>query len=170
MKSNTAAYFVGLDLGSLAEFTGLAVIERPQIPPDVEFHQRRPVHSLRHLQRFPPGTSYLEVVEAVRVLFSEPVISGSILIVDQTGVGKAVTDWMADELRGKFIGTYAPVGISAGHSVVKNDYGLWLIPKKELAGNLQILLQTQRLHVARTLPDVAILVKELENLKGYVSA
>jgi hypothetical protein len=165
-----AHYFVGLDLGSLADFTGLAVVERPCVHSIGQTSARGTIHSVRHLQRFPPGTFYVEVVEVVRELFCQPPIAGSILIVDQTGVGKAVTDWFAAELQGRTTGHYHPVGISAGQGLTLNEQGLLLIPKKELAGNMQVLLQTQRLRVARSLPEAPMLVKELENFKVKVTA
>ncbi len=39
------------------------------------------------------------------------------------------------------------------------------IPKTELVGTLQVLLQTRRLRIARGLPDAELLVHELENFK-----
>jgi hypothetical protein len=39
------------------------------------------------------------------------------------------------------------------------------VPKKELVAAVQVLLQSKRLHVARSLPDAPVLVRELENFK-----
>ena len=44
------------------------------------------------------------------------------------------------------------------------------VPKKELIGTLQLLLQTRRLQVARSLTDAAVLMKELENYRIKVTA
>ena len=43
------------------------------------------------------------------------------------------------------------------------------MPKRELVGTLQVLLQTRRLRVARTLPDAVVLVQELENFRAKVT-
>src|SRR5262245_25021819 len=115
MASNTVCYFVGLDLGQPSDFTGLAVIERPIVPPNAPYYQRRPDHAVRHLRRFPPSTPYSEIVEDIRRLCCRPPIARSMLIVDQTGVGEAVTNWFADQFRGKMDTTYFPVNIIAGH-------------------------------------------------------
>src|SRR5262249_19666725 len=43
------------------------------------------------------------------------------------------------------------------------------LPKKELVGTLQVLFQTRRLQVARTLPDAATLVRELESFRTKIT-
>jgi hypothetical protein len=45
----------------------------------------------------------------------------------------------------------------------------WLLPKKKLVGELQVLLQSRRLRVVRLLPDAAALVGELEALRVKVT-
>jgi hypothetical protein len=49
------------------------------------------------------------------------------------------------------------------------DAGSWLVPKKELVGVVQILLQSRRIRVAETLLKAATLVKELENFRAKVA-
>jgi hypothetical protein len=44
------------------------------------------------------------------------------------------------------------------------DGAVWHVPKKELVGNLQVLLQSRRLQVAKDLPESAVLIGELN---GY---
>jgi hypothetical protein len=43
------------------------------------------------------------------------------------------------------------------------------VPKKDLVGALQILLQAGRLKIAKSLPAAAILVKELENFRVKIT-
>jgi len=43
------------------------------------------------------------------------------------------------------------------------------VPKKELVASLQVLLQTRRLKVAKTLPEAATLVRELETFRVKVT-
>jgi hypothetical protein len=76
-------YFVGLDLGRPAEPTALAVLGRPQMAQALS--GGRPVYGLRHLQRFPPGTSYPAVVEAVAGLLTTPPLPYARLLADITG-------------------------------------------------------------------------------------
>ena len=46
----------------------------------------------------------------------------------------------------------------------------WHVRKKELVSDLQVLLQSRRLQVARMLPMAPILVKELESFRVKISA
>ena len=54
----------------------------------------------------------------------------------------------------------APITITAGQHPAAS--GGLVVPRQELVGTLQVLLQTRRLQVARTLPEATILVRELE--------
>ena len=65
--------------------------------------------------------------------------------------------------------TIRPITITAGHDAVPDGAG-WHVPKKELVGVLQVLLQSHRLHVARALPMAAVLVKELESFRVKITA
>src|SRR5262245_7085633 len=96
----TRRYFVGLDLGQARVFTALAVLERPLLQRGDAPAQRRPPYALRHLVRFALGTPYPEVAREVVKLLRTPPLPGALLAVDQTGVGRAVVDMLADALRG----------------------------------------------------------------------
>ena len=54
-----------------------------------------------------------------------------------------------------------PVAITiTGGDAVTYDNG-WRVPKRDLVASVQVLLQTQRLHFAKELPSVPLLVQEL---------
>jgi hypothetical protein len=53
--------------------------------------------------------------------------------------------------------------------VVVPDGAGWHLPNKELVGVLQVLLQSRRLRVARSLPDAAAPVRELEAFRVKVT-
>jgi hypothetical protein len=130
-----ADYYVGLDLGQAVDFTALAVLERPSSA------GHEPVYSLRHLRRFPLGTPYTEVVPAVvRLLGAPPLKEHVTLVVDQTGVGRAVVDLLRREAECRLV----PVTITAGHQVTVAEDGSRHVPKKELVTGLQLLLQTEQ--------------------------
>lgn len=163
-------YLVGLDLGQTQDFTALAVLERRRVRPDDLPHNRQPPYSVRHLQRFYLGTPYPEVVSAVIELLRKPPLPGCLLLVDQTGVGRAVVDLFRQGLAGKVTCRMKGITITAGASVTQAEDGELRVPKKDLVGVLQSLLQTRRLLVASSLPDAVVLVKELENFKVKFTA
>jgi hypothetical protein len=151
-------YFTGLDLGQARDFTAVAVLERRTLP-DPQAPGRAVGHyAVRHLERFPLGTTYTAVCPRLAQLFAQPPLAGSILAVDQTGVGRPVVDL----LRGtKIQARILPVTITAGHQATTADGGGWLVPKKELVSTLQVLLAARRLQVAPTLAEAPTLVREL---------
>jgi hypothetical protein len=115
------------------------------------------------------GTPYPIVVQSVVSLLGAAFLSDCTLAVDRTGVDYAVVDMLADALCGRVSCLFYPITITAGHVVTADDSGGLHVPKKELVGTLQLLLQTRRLQVARTLPEAAVLVKELENFRVKVT-
>ena len=162
-------HFVGLDLGQPNEFTALAVLERPLASAEDLLAGCRPAYALRHLRRFPLGTPYPAVMQAVVSLLGSARLSDPTLVVDQTGVGHAVVGMLAEALRGRVACLFFPVTLTAGHAVTGGEDGILHVPKRELVGTLQVLLQTRRLRVARTLPDAVVLVQELENFRAKVT-
>jgi hypothetical protein len=103
----TARWCVGVDLGQAADFTAVAILchqhgiidarnsfERKHFPLDFDKAQKAERCDVRHLQRLPLGTSYPRIVEHVRELLSRPPLQESAprLVIDETGVGKAVGD------------------------------------------------------------------------------
>jgi hypothetical protein len=167
MNAPRLCYFVGLDLGATHEYTALAVLERPCAHPHSPREHRRPAYALRHLHRFPPGTGYPAVAQSVRTLLQTPPLPGAVLGVDQTGVGRAVRELVADELAGRVWCTFAPVTVTAGSGAAGSGPGCGLLaPKVELVGTLQVLLQTGRLKIAEALPEAPVLVRELEMFRS----
>ena len=65
---------------------------------------------------------------------------------------------------------FCPVTITAGHEVTLSEAGEFRVPKKELVGVLQVLLQTRRLRISQALPEAAILAKELETFQVKLTA
>jgi hypothetical protein len=177
-------YVVGLDLGQAQDYTALAVLERSRWVPEspvtygamgrVETiacsatlfppaSERR--YAVRHLERFPLGTSYPEIVDRVVALFARTPLTNSTLAVDETGVGRAVVDLLR---KARPRCTLRPITITAGNAVTPDGAG-WHVPKKELVGNLQVLLQSRRLQVAKNLTDAYVLIQELEAFRVKIT-
>ncbi len=115
--------------------------------------------AVRHLERFPLGTKYTDVVEKVAgIVRSDPLRNmPAVLLVDKTGVGAAVLD--AFEHSG-----IRPTAITIhGGSAVSADPQRrgYRVPKRDLVTAVQVLLQTGRLKVAAELPEAATLKREL---------
>jgi hypothetical protein len=161
-------YVSGLDLGQASDFTALAVLEKTIVagPPA----DNKPVahYGVRHLERFPLGTSYGAVTERLIKLFGGPPLQRSVLAVDRTGVGRAVVDMIYAARVGAAL---MPITITAGHKAEPDAVGTgWRVPKKDLVGVLQVLLQERRIKVAPELPEAPTLVKELQNFRVKVTA
>jgi hypothetical protein len=160
-------HFIGLDLGPIHEFTALAVLERPRLYPWSSWQERRPVYALRHLHRFPPGTSYPAMAETLRKLLNTPPLPGAVVGIDQTGVGKAVRELFWYELINRVTCLLCPLTVTAGSGAPGSAPGCgFLAPKIELVGTLQVLLQTRRLAIADSLPEAPMLLRELETFRA----
>lgn len=159
---NDSLFFAGLDLGQVNDPTALAIIERPRIR---SIAAPKPVYSVRHLERFPLGTSYPAIVASVRTILTRPPLDQSQVFtaVDKTGCGAAVCDL----LRPIFPGM-AAVTITGGQQGSATPEG-FNVPKRELAGILQVLLQGRRLLVAQALPQAEQLRHELQNFRVKIN-
>lgn len=70
-----------------------------------------------------------------------------------------------EQLANKVRCTFCPVSIIASNVSNAIPQSQLQIPKQELVGTLQVLLQTRRLQVATGLPETTELVRELESYR-----
>jgi hypothetical protein len=161
------AFFGGLDLGCQQDYSAFVVLEQERSPDNPELW----TYNLRLLERFPLGTKYAAIVDRLRDLLgaetlgsSSPPLRGMQLAVDQTGVGLPVVQQIHNAGLPAVI---RPILITAGHQVTYEN-GAWHTPKKELVSTLQVLLQTQRLKIAK-IPERELLIKELLAFRVKVS-
>jgi hypothetical protein len=157
-------YVLGLDLGQTQDFTALAVLERQPLSAGAAA-TAKPDFALRHLRRFALGTPYTAIVSAVTTLRRTRPLCGMPVVVDQTGVGRAVVDVLRQAAGG-----VVPVTITGGHAVTVTENGSFHVPKKDLVTGLQVVLQSQRLQIARGLPEAATLVRELQQFQVRITA
>lgn len=174
------SYYLGLDLGQATDYTALSIIEEPlwafhewhspeAFSPRVvkrlvekqvnEWRPPYPTLSLRHLERFELGTPYPVVVARVASLLRMSPLAGRpcALLVDKTGVGGAVVDMFEQAW-------LQPLAITIhGGSNVTNDEMRrgYRVPKRDLVGTTQILMQNRRLRIAGRLSHAQTLRKEL---------
>lgn len=125
-------------------------------------------YRLWHLERY-LGEPYTSIIDRIREKLNRPELSNAKIIVDGTGVGRPVIDLMKERgLRG-----IVPVIITGGDSVTE-DYvnGLreFRVPKRDLVGALQVLLQNRELKIPASIDLKDELVTELQNFKVKLSA
>jgi len=130
---------------------------------------------LRHLERYELGTLYPDIAEAVAALLTAPELSPNEfdgvrikrtrpeLVVDQTGVGPAVTDLL--KKRGL---RFRAVTITGGN---ETNYGggSWHVPKRDIVGALEVPFHTGELRVAEDMVLWPALKKELLNFRRKIS-
>jgi hypothetical protein len=171
-------FFVGIDLGQPFEPTAVAVVESSALryemrttitddeysvepvfftPDGKETKEHPPLtYSLRHLERL-DGPSYPNVVKRVEEL--QKSLKPTAIAIDATGVGPSAIDLF------KRVGIRPKaITIIGGGAVVQegNDYR---VPKRDLITVAQVMLQTERLKIARSIPHAALLIKELKNFR-----
>lgn len=174
-------YYLGLDLGQAADYSALAVIEEPIYVPESGWlsaadltpqqaewyaaagHRWRdqaptkPPLWLRTLYRYPLRTPYPAVVEdIIRRLGGRDTYRGdAVLIVDGTGVGRAVVDMFR----------YASLPCAMDNIVITGGVKAERshVPKRDLIGAVQAVLQTERLQVARHSEQTETWQQEMQN-------
>jgi hypothetical protein len=153
-----AEYNVGLDPGQTQDPTALAVVRTLQ-------DGDKPVFQCGHLERLPLGTPYPGIIQHTRrLLQKEPLLGKAELILDLTGVGRAVGDMFRQE------GMHpVRVTITAGLDETVDDRGEHHVAKMILVSTVQALLHDGRLLIQKDLPDAPALRTELEDFRATVT-
>lgn len=167
---------IGLDLGQARDWTALTVAERH---PASVLHQRPYRYQIRHLERWHPErypavvTRVEEIVaklrttglvwEGGRLVPQRPAVT---LVVDRTGVGRAVGDLFLDA---RLDVELVLVTITGGEIVTGDAREGYRVPKRDLAGTVAVLLQTGRLEIAVELAHAETLRAELKNFRARIS-
>lgn len=167
-------FTLGVDIGQARDFTALSALKRVpcftgEIRDEYEPHslnQRRlyryeDVFHLGLLERMPLHTPYQAIGTRVYDILHRCGDSAS-AVIDQTGVGRPVVEQMQHM-------PIIPVTITAGQGT-NVDYDGWKVGKKVLVSNAQVLIQNQRLIVAKGLPLVEEFVREMLAFKVKLSA
>jgi hypothetical protein len=173
-------YFVGIDLGLVSEPTAIVVVESNALPvarwikirdddmireepvfllPDGRetFEQPPMSYALRHIERPQGGTGYPQIAKRLKDLSKE--LREPQLFLDVTGVGKAVTELF-------HMHDLSPTNVTIiGGGEETSELGEYRVPKRELISRAQVVLQTERLKIARGVAHADLLVKELQNFR-----
>jgi len=118
--SDRHQFFVGVDFGKRHDYTAIAVLEKRRWitgPPDRVYFARDVSirYSIRHLERFPLGTSYFDIGARIGQIVRGLRGESFEIVVDSTGVGEAAVEIVKKQ-------KLSPVGhsvtITAGDQVV----------------------------------------------------
>ncbi len=179
----SSRFLAGLDLGQAADYSAIVIAERcPGTPAEaartawlanggMQTIPAKPAgparYDVRYIHRWKLGTPYPAIVQDVGQMLTHPSMGKDVrLIVDGTGVGRAVVDLFRG---GRQHYHTEAVMITAGDEA--RYEGSWhYVPKRELVGTVQVLLQTGRLRFAEALEETALLTSELQNFQVRTTA
>lgn len=147
-----ARYFVGLDLGQAADYSAIAIVEKAETG----------LHVV-HLDRT-RGQSYPEIVRNTANLMVKPPLAGqALLVVDATGVGRAVLDMLRSSEQ-------HPVAVTIhGGAKVTGSRRAPRVPKADLINGLLLAFQSGTVKISSALPHAATLAHELAEMRRKVS-
>jgi hypothetical protein len=164
---------LGVDVGQARDYTALAGVEQVQaygpehetVARGLDFRSGKfvpvgePEFRVRYLKRFDLGTYYPDQIEQIKALYirlqKQQDGKRPRLIVDATGVGRP----LFDDFRAAGL---SPIGILIhGGDKVSYENQMYNVPKRDLAGVLQLLLQKHRIKISSDLSEAKQLKKEL---------
>ena len=177
------AYITGLDPGQSQDYSALTILEHAG-PGDRHYLPEQHWNA-RHLQRWELQTPYPTIVrDVVAMLGQPPLAAGDLtLVIDMTGVGRPVVDlfravqhkpsagWVGPDAPPPGPGLNVrlmPIQITGGNQMTR-DGDVWNVPKRDLAGVVQVALQSRRLKIAADPPDAPVLKAELGNFRVRIS-
>jgi hypothetical protein len=160
------ACYLGLDLGQASDYTALSILEDPPNSGGEKPKQKK--YELKYLERPDLGTSYPDIVTRVKKIIEQPQLKEtSALVVDATGVGRAVLDiFYASRIGIPIIA----VTITGGN-IASCTSGMWHVPKRDLVGALQVMVQNHQIQMPteKTLPLTGVLKAEMMNFKAKIN-
>jgi hypothetical protein len=169
-------FVVGVDLGQSSDPTAIAVSEHRKCVWDhgtpeerhcglsTKFQKPVEYMDVRYLQRLPLGMSYPSVVQHVADLLARPPLTEAALVIDETGVGRAVGDiFIQAGLKPK------RVSITAGAEETSNGLDRFHVAKTILISRLDALLHTGVLRFAADLTEAGAMQDELKDFRRKVS-
>jgi hypothetical protein len=175
----STSWVVGVDLGQSTDPTAICVIEWIKgvfdRNPEWERHTgtgrlpQKPAEHLdvRHIERLPLGLSYPDVVQRVAdVLARAPLNESTVeLVIDETGVGRAVGDiFLQAGMRPKRVTITSGNEATCGHGIDR-----YHVAKSILISNLDALLHRGVLRFAANLHEASALAEELKDFRRKVS-
>jgi hypothetical protein len=178
-------FYIGLDLASLSDFTGICILQHvryvsvdehaivrdpSQAPPLDEpakpaMEPSRDEFHVRHIERV--RMNYVDQIAHLKTRITQvakETPNTPDLVVDETGVGRPIVDM----LRAENVAPIIPVTITGGMHVTKAN-GSWHVPKRDLASTIKALLGTDQLKIVEGQKHSNTLQQELQNFRVKVN-
>jgi hypothetical protein len=166
-REEEQAYVLSADLGQSQDPTAIAVLKHRRIFSHHFTGVRKQIaehFDVCHLARLPLGLAYPQVVQEVRMLMARKPVAGQCeLIVDETGVGRAVADLF--DTTG-LQPTRVTITSGSDQSFVN---GSWHVSKQALISILDARLHTGELGFAKELHEASAMELELADFRRKVS-
>jgi hypothetical protein len=175
-------WVVGCDLGQSSDPTAVAVLEHQRGVLDRNSEYKRHTCTgdvpqvpaercdVRHLERLPLGMSYPAIVQRVADILARAPLCGderckpAELVIDETGVGRAVGDIFADAgMRPQ------RVSITAGSEATWAGRDRWHVAKSVLISTVDAMLHTGVLRFAAALTEAGAMRDELLDFRRKLS-
>jgi len=154
-------FSIGVDLGQAADYSTVAIVRN--VGDDLH---------LVHLHRFPLNTDYTAVVEGITGFCEdsrlEVVGQPPLLTIDETGVGRAVSDLLLGSGT-RFDAVTITSGGTARPYASRGSRVSWRVPKTTLVEALEQPFRLGNLKVANGLHWGEALVEELRNFRRKVN-
>lgn len=155
-------FYLGLDLGKKRDFTALVIVQSVS-----DYYGSR--LAVRYAERMALGTPYTQVVERVAALSrGHRELNGfCYLTVDATGVGVAVEEALR-AAQGGWRGITAVTITGGDRARQALGFGVgehWNVPRRDLLGGVQLLLEKGELKISAGMRDSRTLVRELLRMR-----
>ena len=162
------AFAVGIDVGQAHDPTAICIASRivtmPTNPALASINPHpRPRYEVLHLERLRLGMPYPAQVDHIEAMLCRAPLDrlAPRVLVDYTGVGRPVFDMFA----GRHALRRAQGVVITGGRETSGTAAGWSVPKGELVSKLQALLHSGDLRIASSLPDAAVLARELQDFR-----
>jgi hypothetical protein len=152
----------GVDLGKMQDYSTLAILQL--------VGELNPIYQCGWLHRFALNTRYMNVVKQVTDLINRPVFANcdKHLVLDHTCVGNPVSEMFEG---------YEPLKLNplkidyhGGFEVTKKEEDRYSVPKRDLAMEMNKIMQSRRLKVASALEHAEAFQKEMEAFRLKITA
>jgi hypothetical protein len=171
------SYVMGVDLGQSQDPTAIAVLRHARTPLTT-WTANHKVHVTRqdieqhidvvHAERLPLGRSYPEVVAHVRKVLSRPPLRDNChLVIDESGVGRAVGD-MFDQAG--LCGVRVAITSGTDASKLDGHPRRWSVAKSLLISGVDARLHSGELRFAAELREAHALAEELKDFRRHLTA